>query len=94
MQHVPAKSLGELDHDLSGDVLVVGDDDDARALVMSIVGGIRGLRAFDGGSLYNAVGIETFAAAMLTVNLRHQGETNLHLGGVGDVRRPSSAEAR
>ena len=47
------------------------------------VDGIPGLRAFDGGSLANAIGIEAFAAALLTVNLRHKGEGTLRLEGVG-----------
>ena len=43
------------------------------------------LRAFDGGSLANAVGIEAFAAVLLSVNLRHQGTGALAAHG---LRRP------
>ena len=64
-------------------MLVVGDDDDARATVLDLIDGIPDLRAFDAGSLENAVGIETFAAALLTVNLRHKGEATLRIDGVG-----------
>ena len=81
-QHVPAAELGDLDHALDGDVLVAGDDDDARDTVLALVGSIPDLRAFDAGSLANALGIEAFAAAMLTVNLRHRGRATLHLSGV------------
>jgi hypothetical protein len=88
LQHVPAASLGDLGGEPSCDVLVAGDDDEARAVVMSLIDEVPGLRGLDAGSLPNAVGIESFAAAMLTVNLRHKGETSLHLGGVGEVRRP------
>jgi NADPH-dependent F420 reductase len=95
LQHVPAASLGDLEHDASCDVLVAGDDDDARALVIGLVDDVPGLRGLDAGSLHNALGIETFAAAMLTVNLRHKGETSLHLGGVGDrLRAPTPTEVR
>ena len=101
LQHVPAASLGDLDGEPSCDVLVVGDDDEARAIVMGLIDEVPGLRGLDGGSLHNAVGIETFAAAMLTVNLRHKGETSLHLGGVGqlrggggEVRRPPTSDTR
>ncbi|HEX5587202.1 MAG TPA: NADPH-dependent F420 reductase [Acidimicrobiia bacterium] len=86
LQHVPAASLTDLDADASCDVLVAGDDDDARATVIELVDQVPGLRGLDAGGLHNAVGIESFAAAMLTVNLRHKGETTLHLGGVGDRR--------
>ena len=65
----------------TSDVLVVGDDDDARTAVLDLIDGIPDLRAFDAGPLANALGIETFAAALLTVNLRHKGEGTLRLEG-------------
>src|SRR6266511_3617724 len=36
----------------------------------------------DGGSLANAVGLEAFAAVLLTINLRHKGKASLRLVGV------------
>jgi NADPH-dependent F420 reductase len=85
-QHVPAAALGNLDADLDSDVLVAGDDDDARAVVEGLIDEIPGLRALDAGSLANALGIEAFAAALLTVNLRHKGEATLRLAGTGPRR--------
>ena len=73
LQHVPAASLGDLDGPLESDVLVAGDDDDARTTVLDLIDSIPGLRAFDAGSLENARGIEAVAAPLLTVNLRHHG---------------------
>jgi NADPH-dependent F420 reductase len=83
LQHVPAAALGDLDGELESDVLVAADDDDARILVLDLIDSIPGLRAFDGGSLHNARGIEAVAAALLTVNLRHQGEATLRITGAG-----------
>jgi len=94
LQHVPAASLNDLDRDASCDVLVAGDDDDARAVVLDLVDAVPGLHALDAGGLANATGIEAFAAAMLTVNLRHKGESTLHLGGVGDRLRARTAQER
>jgi hypothetical protein len=37
-------------------------------------------RKFDGGSLVNSVGIEAFAAVLLTISLRHKGRASLRLG--------------
>ena len=85
-QHVPAAALRDLDDPLGGDVLVVGDDDDARLLVLELVDSIGNLRGLDAGGLVNAQGIETFAAALLTVNLRHKGEGTLRLDGIGQRR--------
>jgi NADPH-dependent F420 reductase len=82
---VPAAALGDISRPLSGDVLVVGDED-ARPTVLDLVDAIPDLRAFDAGPLENAIGLETFSAALLTVNLRHKGEGSLRIEGVGPRR--------
>jgi len=87
-QHIPAAALLDLDQPLAGDVMVAGDDEDARRVVLDLVDGIDGLRALDAGPLANALGIEAFAAALLTVNLRHQGEGSLRIEGIGPRRAP------
>jgi hypothetical protein len=79
---VPAAEFGELDHDMESDVVVLGDDDDARRTLMDITSSIPNLRPLDGGSLQNAVGMETFAAVLLTINVRHKGRASLRLIGV------------
>ena len=56
--------------------------------MLDLIDGIPDLRAFDGGSLENAVGIETFAAVLLTINIRHKGEATLRLDGIGPRRTP------
>jgi NADPH-dependent F420 reductase len=82
LQHVPAGAMGELDTPLRTDVVVCGDDEQARLQVMGLLGEIDGLRALDGGSLANAAAVEAFAAVILTVNLRHKGHGTLRLDGV------------
>ena len=89
LQHVPAAALGDLDHAIDSDVIVCADDDAARTTVLDLVAKIPDLRGFDGGSLANAVGIETFAAVLLTINLRHKGKASLRLFGV-EPRPPAS----
>ena len=86
LQHVPAHSFGDLDRPLSTDVVVCADDDDARRTVMELLAEAPGLRAFDGGSLANAAGVEAFAAPLLTVNLRHRGTFTLRLAEEGSGR--------
>jgi NADPH-dependent F420 reductase len=87
-QHVPAAAFGDLDHPMECDVVVCADDDDARSTVLDLIAGIPNLRAFDGGSLANALGIESFAAVLLSINLRHRGKATLRLLGVeGHVPR-------
>ena len=89
LQHVPAAALGDLDHAIDSDVIVCADDDGARTTVLDLVAQIPDLRGFDGGSLANAVGIETFAAVLLTINLRHKGKASLRLVGV-EPRPPTA----
>jgi len=79
---VPAAEFAKLDHEMESDVVVLGDDDDARATLMEITRSMPVLRPLDGGSLANAVGMETFAAVLLTVNLRQKGRASLRLTGV------------
>ena len=64
-----------------------GDDDDARRLVLELVVSIPELRAFDGGSLANAIGLEAFAALLLSINIRHKGKASLRLAGVDGAAR-------
>lgn len=79
---VPAAEFGHLEREMESDVVVLGDDPDAVRILMEIVRSIRHMRAFDGGSLHNAVGMETFAAVLLTINLRHKCKAGLRLSGV------------
>jgi NADPH-dependent F420 reductase len=76
---VPAAEFAALDHDMESDVVVLGDEDEAKATVMEITASIPDLRPLDGGSLRNAVGMETFAAVLLTVNVRHKMRASLRL---------------
>lgn len=79
---VPAAEFGELDHAMESDVVVLGNEPDAVAKLCDIVRGIPDLRAFDGGSLANAVGMETFAAVLLTINIKNKARASLRLTGV------------
>ncbi|MCU1429849.1 MAG: NADPH-dependent reductase [Actinomycetia bacterium] len=76
---VPAAEFANLDRDMESDVVVLGDEDDARNMLMHIVRSIPNLRPLDGGSLRNAVGMETFAAILLTINVRHKMRASLRL---------------
>ena len=76
---VPAAEFADLDHIMESDVVVLGDEDEARATLMEITRSIPNLRPLDGGSLRNAVGMETFAAVLLTINVRHRMRASLRL---------------
>ena len=79
---VPAAEFAALDRPMESDVVVLGDEDEAKSTLMEITASIPNLRALDGGSLRNAVGMETFAAVLLTVNIRHKMRASLRLQSV------------
>ena len=79
---VPAAEFVNLDQKMESDVVACGDDDDARHTLMEIISAIPDLRAFDGGSLENAVGMEAFAAVLLTINIRHKVRAGLRFSGI------------
>jgi NADPH-dependent F420 reductase len=85
-QHVPAAAFAALDEPLHSDVIVCGDDQAARDVVLDLVATMAELRGFDGGSLANAVGIEAFAAVLLSINVRYHGKGTLRLLGVESDR--------
>jgi NADPH-dependent F420 reductase len=76
---VPAAEFAALEYVMESDVVVLGDQDDAKSTLMDITASIPDLRPLDGGSLRNAVGMETFAAVLLTVNIRHKMRASLRL---------------
>jgi NADPH-dependent F420 reductase len=75
---VPAAEFAALEYVMESDVVVLGEDD-AKKTVMDIIASIPDLRPLDGGSIRNAVGMETFAAVLLTVNVRHKMRASLRL---------------
>jgi 8-hydroxy-5-deazaflavin:NADPH oxidoreductase len=89
-QHIPAAVLGDLERPVECDVVVCADDDAARAGVLELVGSVPNLRGFDAGSLANAVGVESFTATLLSINLRHRGSASLRLTGVEPRRAEGS----
>jgi NADPH-dependent F420 reductase len=88
---VPAAAFAALDDPIPSDVIVVADHDRARRTVMDLAVSIPGMRAFDGGMLRNALGLEAFAALLLTINVRHRGKASVRLEGVDGYRPEANA---
>lgn len=81
-QHVAASAFGRLDEAIHGDVIMCSDHEDALELVGGLVASMPELRPFVGGSLKNSMGVEAFAAVLLSVNLRYRKKAGLQLTGV------------
>lgn len=81
-QSVSASRLADLDHPLEGDVLLCGDDAEAKVTVGSLVENIPNLRWVDAGGLSMARAVERLTALLISVNKRYgiSGAT-VHLHG-------------
>jgi NADPH-dependent F420 reductase len=66
-QNISAEHLGDPDYYIDSDVLVCGDDTDAKASVMKLVEG-TGMRGIDAGPLVNAIAVEALTPVLLHIN--------------------------
>jgi 8-hydroxy-5-deazaflavin:NADPH oxidoreductase len=71
LHHASSAHLGDLTHALEGDVLVAGDDADAKAAVIDLVADL-GMRGVDAGPLENAIAIEALTPVLLYINRRYK----------------------
>jgi len=65
--NLAAGKLANLDADLDWNVPVVGDDADAKALVMDVTAGIAGLEPLDAGGLANAAEVESVTPLLINL---------------------------
>jgi len=71
-QNVGAAHLKDLSHGVDCDVLICGDDPDAKNEVSQLVEAIPGMRAVDAGPLANAVAAEALTPVLLYINKRYK----------------------
>lgn len=69
---VSAEPLQDLERSVEGDVLLCGDDDEARASIGALVEKIPDLRWVDCGALTAARILEPMTAVLVTVNRRYK----------------------
>ena len=70
-QNVSAEHLGVLGHAIDCDVLVCGDDKDARAEAIALARD-AGMRAFHGGALVNSAAAEALTSALIAINRQYK----------------------
>jgi hypothetical protein len=80
--HLPAAQMEDLSSGLEADVLVCGDDPDARTETCAFIDTLAGLRALEVGSLSQASAIEAFTAVCITLNIRHKAHSTLRMAGI------------
>jgi NADPH-dependent F420 reductase len=67
LHHVSAAHLADPEHRVECDVLVAGDDAQAKATVLALVGDL-GMRALDAGPLANAFALESLTPVLIHLN--------------------------
>jgi 8-hydroxy-5-deazaflavin:NADPH oxidoreductase len=70
-QNVSAWHLRDLDHPIECDVLVSGNDLEARNRVIELAANIN-IRAFDAGPIANSVVAEALTSVLITINRRYK----------------------
>jgi hypothetical protein len=79
-----AELLARVDEPIDSDVLICGDSADAKSVVIEMIGMLEGARAIDAGPLENARMIETAAALLISLNIRHKVKhSGLRITGLG-----------
>ena len=69
---IAGEALQDLEHPLESDVLVCGDDAEAKAVVGSLIDDIPDLRWVDAGALSMARIVETMTALLISVNRKYK----------------------
>src|SRR5262249_6603618 len=70
-QNIPASALARPEQKLESDVLVCGDDPEARAAVVRLAEG-AGMDAYEAGGLDNGIVVEGLTALIIAMNKRYK----------------------
>ncbi len=70
-QNIAPEKLEAVEEKIDTDVIVCGNDKDARETVIALIRRI-GIDAFDGGGLANAVAVEALTAVLIAVNIKYK----------------------
>ncbi len=84
--NVSAELLKDPSKPVDCDVLVCGDDDNAKKIVLDLVKSIGGARGFDAGALENSRTIEQVTALLVSLNIRYKVKSaGLRITGIPSV---------
>jgi NADPH-dependent F420 reductase len=81
-QNVGAEALARLDREVECDVIVCGDDKEAKQRLRPLVAAIPGCRYIDGGPLANSRTVEAITALLIGFNIRYKTHTGLRITGI------------
>src|SRR5215475_2261851 len=81
-QNAGAEALADLDREVECDVIVCGDDKEAKQRVRPLVAAIPGCRYVEGGPLANSRTVEAITALLIGFNIRYKTHTGLRITGI------------
>lgn len=81
-QTLSASKLWKSDEPLDQDVIVTGDDGDAKRAIMRLAEDIRGVRAVDGGPLSASRFVEGITALLIGINRAHKATAGVRIVGL------------
>ena len=69
--NVSAELLNDLSREVDSDILVCGNDEDAKKVVLELVRALPGARGIDAGPLENSRTVEQLTALLVSLNIRY-----------------------
>lgn len=76
-QNLAAGALSNLSVDVSADVVVTGDDAEAKSAVINLAAEVEGLRPLDGGALANSAEVESLTPLLINLAMNNEGMHDL-----------------
>lgn len=80
--HMPAGPWSDLDNPMEADVLVCGENREAKDDAIELIDCLPGLRGVDAGGLGSALAIEALTPCLLEVNRRYKAHVAVRLTGL------------
>jgi NADPH-dependent F420 reductase len=80
--NVSAEELLKPDMTIDSDVIVCGDDTEAKSQIMKLAEVIDGVRAVDGDGLHNSRYVEQFTAMLININRIYKTHSTIKIVGI------------
>lgn len=91
---VAAKKLLNLPKPVETDVLVCGDDPEAKAVVLGHADAVPGMRGVDAGGLRMSRQLEGLTAVLVAINRRYRVRAGIRVTGLSEEKRQAQAAER
>ncbi len=84
LQTISSATRASLDRDVGADIIVTGDDAEAKTVAVQVLAALPGIRVVDGGPLRNSRYVEQLTVLLLSINMRVRRNTGIRLTNLPD----------